>query len=109
MVLNIPLPGPAEPTTSPVPAYNMFGFPGSIVSEATFKFAIKSPVEIHDAPALVDLHTPPPAAEANIVFGFVGSMTIARVRPPMLPGPSGVQPPNASGFSGPITFLQGNI
>ena len=41
-------------------------------------------------PALSDRQTPPPTEPAYIRDGFVGWIRIARVRPPMLFGPSSV-------------------
>src|SRR5207248_2403434 len=57
----------------------------------TARFAMKSSTGAHDAPALVDLKMPPPTLPANMLFVFDGSITTARTRPPMLPGPSHVQ------------------
>src|SRR5438094_5783231 len=56
----------------------------------TARFAMKSSTGAHDAPALVDLKMPPPTLPANMLFVFEGSITSARTRPPMLPGPSHV-------------------
>ena len=52
---------------------------------------MKSSTGAHVAPPFVVLKIPPPTLPTNITFGLVGSMTIDRTRPPMLPGPSHVQ------------------
>ena len=45
------------------------------------------------APPLVVFQMPPPTLPAQSVLGSVGCTTMERMRPPMLPGPSQVQPP----------------
>src|SRR4051812_37354896 len=42
-------------------------------------------------PPLVVFQTPPATAPSHMISGFVGWITIERVRPPMLPGPSHFQ------------------
>src|SRR2546425_10995404 len=72
----------------------MAEFVGSIASEETARFGSSVSVRAaHDVPPLVVFHTPPATPAAYIVFGVVGSMTMARVRPPTLPGPRAVQDP----------------
>ncbi|MBI3106687.1 MAG: hypothetical protein HYY95_14155 [Candidatus Rokubacteria bacterium] len=44
-------------------------------------------------PPSIVFHTPPATPAAYMVLELVGSMRMARVRPPILPGPSGVQAP----------------
>src|SRR5262245_31039985 len=77
---------------SPVPAYMIFGFEGSIARQQTARFAMKSSTGSQLVPPFSVRHTPPPTLPAHIVLGGVGWTTIERVRPPMLPGPSEIQP-----------------
>src|SRR5215472_13024159 len=85
------------------------GFVGSIAMQDTARFAIKSSTGVHEAPPLSVLHTPPPTLPAHMVLGTVGCTTIARVRPPMLPGPIDTQPvcvgcsPAVGGSTGPAS------
>src|SRR5689334_7429150 len=51
-----------------------------------------SPFGVHEAPPLVDFQMPPATPATHIRSLFLRSIRIARVRPPMLPGPSGDQP-----------------
>src|ERR1051325_12000733 len=68
--------------------------PGSKASVVTAMFAMKSSRADQLAPASVDFQTPPATPAAYIVLGVTGSMMMARVRPPTLPGPSGCQVPS---------------
>src|SRR5262247_1448338 len=52
---------------------------------------IKSAIGVHDCPPLVVFQTPPETPAAYITLASCGLIRIARVRPPILPGPSGVQ------------------
>src|SRR6185503_7274048 len=56
----------------------------------TARFAMKSSTAAQVPPPLVVLKMPPPTLPTNITCVLVGSMTIERTRPPMLPGPSHV-------------------
>src|SRR5258708_40296671 len=56
--------------------------------------AIRSLVACQCAPPSLVRNTPPETAAAYMVLGSWGSMSSARVRPPMLPGPSDVQVPS---------------
>src|SRR5258708_31831599 len=55
--------------------------------------AIRSLVGCQCAPPSLVRNTPPETAAAYMVLGSWGSMSSARVRPPMLPGPREVQVP----------------
>src|SRR5258708_24269547 len=55
--------------------------------------AIRSLVGCQCAPPSLVRNTPPETAAAYMVFESWGSMSSARVRPPMLPGPREVQVP----------------
>src|SRR5205809_512140 len=52
------------------------------------------------APPSVVFHTPPPTAPAYIVLGSSGRTMKLRVRPPILPGPSGCHVPRAASRAG---------
>src|SRR5258705_3737443 len=58
----------------------------------TARLAMKSSTGAHVAPPVVVVKMPPPTLPANMVFVLTGSITSDRTRPPMLPGPSHVQP-----------------
>src|SRR3989304_8428049 len=66
---------------------------GSIAIEFPAGWAIRSASGAQVVPPFVVFHTPPATPAAYIVVGVVGSIRIARVRPPMLPGPSWVHAP----------------
>src|ERR1700755_1525648 len=68
--------------------------PGSNARQVTAMFAMKSLSGDHEAPPFVDFQTPPATPAAYIVWGLTGSMMMARVRPPTLPGPSGCHVPS---------------
>src|SRR5712692_8483212 len=68
------------------------GCVGSMTKHETARFAIRSSTGDQLAPALSVRQTPPPTLAAQIVLGEPGWGTIARVRPPMLPGPSEAHP-----------------
>src|ERR1051326_6414037 len=63
-------------------------FVGSITSEVTARFAMKSEMGYHDPPGLPDRHMPPDTLPIHMVLGIVGWMRIALIRPPIFPGPS---------------------
>src|SRR5690242_20380930 len=69
----------------------MLAFRGSMASELTARLGRRSPAADQDVPPVVVFQTPPAAPAAYIVPGELGSMTMARVRPPMLPGPRKLQ------------------
>ena len=71
------------------------GVPGLSASEVTARLVrALSPTGAQLAPLFVVLKTPPATPAAyQVVPAPVGSTTIARVRPPMLPGPRLVQVP----------------
>src|SRR4029450_8133984 len=73
------------------------GFVGSNARELTATFGKRSPNAIQDFPELVLFQTPPATPAAYITVGSTGLIKNARVRPPMLPGPSGVQVPSDCG------------
>ena len=64
---------------------------------------MKSSTGAHAAPLLVVFQMPPPTLPANHVLVVVGWIAMARVRPPMLPGPSQVHEP------GPMPAADGEI
>src|SRR5215218_7846163 len=68
------------------------GLVGSIARHETARFAIRSSTGAQLPPPSSVRQTPPPALPAHILEGLAGWITIARVRPPMFPGPSAVQP-----------------
>src|SRR5258708_3918785 len=72
------------------------GLTGSIAIELTARLDIRSASGAQEAPPFVVFHTPPATPAAYIVVGVVGWISVARVRPPMLPGPSPVQAPRAA-------------
>src|SRR3954453_13950131 len=53
----------------------------------TLRLAMKSASGAQLVPPLVVFQTPPATAPSHMMLGFVGWITIERVRPPMLPGP----------------------
>src|SRR3954453_6121223 len=63
----------------------------------TARLAMKSSTGAHALPPSSVRHTPPPTLPAQMALVVLGCTTIARVRPPMLPGPSPTQPPAAPG------------
>src|SRR5436190_10035291 len=67
----------------------MLELPGAITRLLTAMLGRKSAIGRQVRPASFDFHTPPATPAANIKFGWRRSMTRARVRPPILPGPSG--------------------
>src|SRR5215831_19193476 len=75
----------------------MFELPGSMASELTAMLAVRSVNGVHDTPVFVVFQTPPATPAAYIVLGVLGLITIALVRPPMLPGPRWVHEPKNSG------------
>src|SRR5262245_48104602 len=58
----------------------------------TARLAMKSSAGAHVPPPSSVRQIPPPALAAHMRSGCAGSTTIARVRPPTLPGPSHTQP-----------------
>ena len=73
--------------SSPVPAYMIFAFCGSMVRELKVKDGRKSSACDQSAPALVVFQRPPVAAATQMMFGLSGRTTMARTRPPNLVGP----------------------
>src|SRR5688500_15004621 len=71
----------------------MLGLLGCITRAETARFAMKSLTGCQEVPPLVVLQIPPETLPTHIWFGFVGWITIERIRPPILPGPSQVQSP----------------
>ena len=71
------------------------GSPGFRASAVTARLvSVLSPTGAQLAPLFVVLKTPPATPPAyQVAPAPVGSITIARVRPPMLPGPTLVQVP----------------
>src|ERR1017187_2698820 len=67
------------------------GAPGCITRVETARLAMKSFNGAQLAPALVVFQMPPPTLPASHTEVLVGSTTMARTRPPTLPGPSQVQ------------------
>ena len=61
---------------------------GSKTIDDTESDAMKSSTGVQLAPALVVFQMPPPTLPANIVDGDMRLIASARMRPPMLPGPS---------------------
>src|SRR5437588_11426948 len=86
----------------------MFGLFGSIAMQLVARLAIRSYTGDQLCPPSSVRHTPPPALPAHMVLGMVGCTTMARVRPPMLPGPSDVQPVCA-GLSPAVGRMKGDI
>src|SRR5262245_8390748 len=82
---------------SPVPAYITCVFVGSNASELTAMFGRRSPSALQDLPEFVLFHTPPATPAAYKMLGSFGLINSARVRPPILPGPSAVHEPNDCG------------
>src|SRR5260370_29835338 len=78
---------------SPVPAYSVLGSLGSMARLATARLGSGSVSGFHVLPPSVVFQTPPPSVPAYIVLGSSGRITSARVRPPILPGPSACQFP----------------
>src|SRR5258708_37671029 len=72
------------------------GLTGSIAIELTARLDIRSASGAQEAPTFVVFHTPPATPAAYIGVGVVGWISVARERPPMLPGPSPVQAPSAA-------------
>src|SRR5438045_1315127 len=66
------------------------GRAGSISSELTAMFVRPSPVGRQVVPSSSLFQIPPDTPAAKIVVGTAGWNFTTRVRPPMLPGPSGV-------------------
>ena len=99
VLLKTPAPRTASPLglvkPSPVPARMVVGSPGFRASAVTARLvSVLSPTGAQLAPLFVVLKTPPATPPAyQVAPGPVGSITIARVRPPMLPGPTLVQVP----------------
>ena len=96
VVLKMPAPRTASPLKypSPVPARRVLEALGSMASVLTARLAtMSSSVGSQLAPLSVVFHTPPATAAAYIVLGVEGLMTMARVRPPMLPGPRALHVP----------------
>src|SRR6185436_5852343 len=79
------------PKPSPVPANIVLVFAGFIIIEEIARFARKSLTGCHDVPPFVDLQIPPPTLPTHILFELFGSITIDRIRPPTLAGPSQLQ------------------
>ena len=80
---------------SPVPAYMMLEFVGSITIDETARLAMKSLTGPHETPALAEYQMPPETLPTHILFALVGSITIERIRPPIFPGPNHCQSPGA--------------
>src|SRR5438874_5612504 len=59
--------------------------------QETLRLAMKSARGAQVAPPLIVFQMPPATDPIHIILVLVGWMTIARVRPPMLPGPSHFQ------------------
>src|SRR5262249_35599922 len=76
---------------SPVPAYMMLGFVGSITMVDTARLAMKSFTGCQMPPPSVECHIPPLALPIHMLFVLLGSITIVRIRPPTLPAPNHVQ------------------
>src|SRR5207244_1532760 len=80
------------------------GFAGSITMQATARLAIKSSNGNHEAPLLMVFQTPASTPPHHMMLVEAGWKRRDRTRPPMLPGPSQVQPPGwmsaASGLIG---------
>src|SRR5215475_8486756 len=66
----------------------MFESEGSNAIDVTAIFAMKSSSAAQLAPLSVVFQMPPATPAAYMMFGELGSMISARVRPPTLPGPS---------------------
>src|SRR5687767_10416469 len=66
------------------------GRAGSMSNELTAMFVRPSPVGRQDVPLSSLFQMPPDTPAANSVVGTAGWNFTTRVRPPMLPGPSGV-------------------
>src|SRR5690349_19392034 len=91
------MPSPRTPSaakSSPVPAYNVLTAGAASVPTArqeTAMFATRSVFGVQLPPPSVVFQIPPATPPANMVFGWSGSASSARVLPPTLPGPSCVQ------------------
>src|SRR5215471_20179636 len=98
----MPAPRRASPlkTPSPVPTHMRSGFAGSITIDTTARFGDKSLIGLQLEPASVLFHRPPSTPAMNIVFGLPGWKRSTRVRPPTLPGPSGVHVPSCCSCDG---------
>src|ERR1035438_2676484 len=70
----------------------MFALVGSITMQEMARLAMKSFSGNHAAPLLVVFQTPPSTPPHHMMLVDVGCTRIARTRPPILPGPSQVQP-----------------
>src|SRR5262249_38501883 len=87
---------------SPVPAYMVLWFVGSMTSELTLMLGIRSATGFHEAAPSALFQIPPPTPPAYMILGEVGSISMARVLPPTLPGPRLVHEPRNSGSTSPF-------
>src|SRR5690348_10773361 len=70
----------------------ILGLAGSIAMQEMARLAMKSLSGNQLAALLVDFQTPPSTPPAHKMLVFEGCTRMARTRPPILPGPSQVQP-----------------
>ena len=92
VLLKMPMPAnPAE--LSPVPAYITLELDGSMTKVPMARLPMKSATGENDSPPSIVNQMPPDAEPTKMRDELRGSMTMARMRPPTLPGPRKVHCP----------------